>query len=656
MKLYDSLPAMLHDARGKNRAIRFIDGDKDESVVTFDELWNRALRFLGTLQRHGMKPSDELVIFTRSNESFVIAFWAALLGGIVPVPVAVGISDEHRLKLFRILRQMHQGTLFTEAGLLDRLSEFAKSCDKPELLESQLQRAILSDTGKDDGDDGNMRSVSADDDAFIQFSSGSTSEPKGVRLTHQNLAINIRAIIEGIGWTETDSSLSWMPLTHDMGLIGYHLCALAAGMNHAVMDTSLFVRRPLLWMSKASELQATQLCSPNFGYKHFLKLFNRKGLQNLDLGAVRLILNGAEPISYELCDQFLDALAPFGLARSTMLPVYGLAEATVAVAFPEVGRNFQRIVVHRHSLRVGSPFESAKDGETDAVSFVKVGKAVRDCEIRLTDEHDRPVASGIVGHIQIRGGNVTRGLYRNVEAETAMFTTDRWLRTGDCGVFVDGELVITGRSKDIIIVNGQNYYPHDLEEIIAQIDGLDLGKVVVCGVTDERQHGEQLLVFVLYRGELVAFHELAQTIVATVAARTTLLVDQVLPVSRIPKTTSGKVQRGQLANAYLDGEFNQAVAELATLSRQSTTADDGENDLVRELEGICREFSKDRPIGPDDNLFEVGVSSLTLTEIVLAIDERYPGKVDISDLFDYPTIRELATFLQRSPQAARDPM
>ncbi|MEX0977058.1 MAG: non-ribosomal peptide synthetase [Woeseia sp.] len=651
MKLYDSLPAMLHDARGKDRAIRFIDGDKDESVVTFDELWSRALRLLGTLQRRGMKSRHELVIFTQSNESFVVAFWAALLGGIVPVPVAVGISDEHRLKLFRILRQMDQGTLYTQADLLDRLCEFAKARDLPELLESQLQRAILSDTGDtgEDGDGGHLHSVAADDDAFIQFSSGSTSEPKGVRLTHRNLATNIRAIVEGIGWNETDISLSWMPLTHDMGLIGYHLCALAAGMNHAVMDTSLFVRRPLLWISKASELRATQLCSPNFGYKHFLKLFNRKGLQDLDLGAVRLVLNGAEPISFELCEQFLDALAPFGLAHSAMLPVYGLAEATLAVAFPETGRDFERIVVHRHSLRVGSPFEPARNGDIDAVSFVKVGKAVRDCEIRLTDELDRPVDSGIVGHIQIRGDNVTRGLYRNTEAETELFANDGWLRTGDCGILVDGELVITGRSKDIIIVNGQNYYPHDLESIIAQIDGLDLGKVVVCGVNDERQQGEQLLVFVLHRGELADVHELAQSIVATVATRTTLQVDQVIPVSRVPKTTSGKVQRGQLASAYLDGEFDQVVAQLAALSRQ-IPADTGENDLVRELEGICREFSRDRPIGPDDNLFEVGVSSLTLTEIVLAIDEKYPGKVDISDLFDYPTIRELATFLQLSPQ------
>jgi acyl-CoA synthetase (AMP-forming)/AMP-acid ligase II/acyl carrier protein len=433
-----------------------------------------------------------------------------------------------------------------------------------------------------------------------------------------------------------------------MGLIGYHLSVLAAGMHHAVMDTSLFVRRPLLWMTKASELRATQLCSPNFGYKHFLKLFERKGLDGLDLGNVRLILNGAEPISYELCEQFLDALAPFGLRRTAMCPVYGLAEATVAVTFPEAGREYERIVVHRHGLRIGAPYEAAQPDDDDALSFVKVGKAVRDCEVRIVDDSDHIVGDGVVGHIQARGGNVTEGLYRAPEAEKALFTPDGWLRTGDCGIFVDGDLVITGRSKDIIIVNGQNYYPHDIEEIIATVDELDLGKVVVCGVNDPRRQGEQLLVFVLYRQALPEFRDLAVTVKALVAEKTGLEVDHVIPVARIPKTTSGKVQRGQLAESYLDGEFDQALQELAGLAAGELVEDAQEEDpLVLELEQICREFSKDRRIRPDDNLFEVGVSSLTLTEIVLAIDERYPGKVDISDLFDHPTIRQLAAFIRR---------
>lgn len=647
MRVPESLNAILSNARGKDRFIRFIDGEQEETVLSFDDLWRRAVRLLCTLQRHGMQPGDELVVFTRSNETFVIAFWAALLGGIVPVPVAVGISDEHRLKLGRILRQMARGTLLTSTELRDRLREFARKRDMPDML-GVLDRRTVVDSEAGDADDGDIRSAGTRDLAFIQYSSGSTSEPKGVRLTHGNLATNIRAIVEAARWNETDSSLSWMPLTHDMGLIGYHLSVLAAGMDHAIMDTSLFVRRPLLWMSKASELRATQLCSPNFGYKHFLKLFERKGLDGLDLGNVRLILNGAEPISYELCEQFLNALAPFGLQRTAMCPVYGLAEATVAVTFTEVGREYDRIVVHRHGLRIGAPYEPAQPDDDDALSFVKVGKAVRDCEVRIVDDEDRLVCAGVIGHIQARGGNVTEGLYRAPEADKALFTADGWLRTGDCGVIVDDELVITGRSKDIIIVNGQNYYPHDIEGVIATVDELDLGKVVVAGVNDERRQGEQLLVFVLYRKALPEFRELAVVVSALVAEKTGLEVDHVIPVARIPKTTSGKVQRGQLAASYLDGAFDEALQALAALASQELEGTEKADDpLVVELEQICREFSKDRRIGPDDNLFEVGVSSLTLTEIVLAIDERYPGKVDISDLFDHPTIRQLSACIRR---------
>jgi len=644
MQLYDDLTQLLLDARAKDREIRFIDGDKDETIISFSQLWDNAVNLLGALQNRGMSAGAELVIFTKSNEKFVTAFWAAILGGIVPVPVAVGISDEHRFKLFRILGQLQRGTLYTDADLLERLLQFSKAHDQS-AIQQKLEKRTVTESELGEGSAGSIFVPNPQETAFIQYSSGSTSDPKGVCLTHYNLTTNIRAIVEGTGWGADDQSLSWMPLTHDMGLIGYHLSVLAAGMNHAVMDTSVFVRRPLLWMSKASELRATQLCSPNFGYKHFLKLFERKGLTNLDLSGVRLILNGAEPISWDLCESFLQALAPFGLKRNTMFPVYGLAEATVCVSTPTPGSEYSRITVHRHKLRIGAAYENAEPGDADAVSFVKVGHAARDCEIRITDDQKQILDEGLVGNIEVQGASVTRGLYNDDDAEAALFTEDHWLRTGDVGVIVDGELVITGRSKDIIIVNGQNYYPHDLEEIITSIDGLDLGKVVVAGVSSAESQAEELLVFILFRQDVESFRQLADQVRTTVGEHTGLEVDQVIPVTRIPKTTSGKVQRVHLTTAYLDGEFSGVVNSLSSTLKRDENLDD--DPLVREIELICRNFSKERLIGPDDNLFEVGVSSLTLTEIVLAIEEQHPGKVDISDLFDYPTIRELADFIRR---------
>ena len=646
MKLYDTMIDLLADVKDRDREIRFIDGEHDESVLGFADLWNEALALLGSLQKRGMKPGDELIIFSKSNRSFVIAFWAAMLGGIVPVPVAVGISDEHKLKLFRILSQLRHVTLFTEMDLLQRLLDYATEQEMDDIRDLLSTHAVLM-SDVEPGAHGEVYAATPEDTAFIQYSSGSTSDPKGVVLTHRNLCVNIRAIVEGADWRADDQALSWMPLTHDMGLIGYHLSVLAAGMNHAVMDTSVFVRRPLLWMTKASELRATQLCSPNFGYKHFLKLFERKGLpDDVDLSCVKRILNGAEPISWDLCEEFLAALAPYGLKRNTMLPVYGLAEATVGVSFSKLGPEYDRVIMDRHSLQIGETFRPVDESDPDAVSFVTVGKAIRDVDIRIAGDDDEILEPGHIGHIQLHGASMTEEVYGDPEATAALFTGDGWLRTGDCGVFVDDTLVITGRQKDIIIINGQNYYPHDIEEIIARVEGLDLNKVVVAGATPKGGQTEELVAFILYRQNLDQFLPLIDALRDIVGEQTGIAVDTVVPVPRIPKTTSGKVQRGKLLEAYFDGEFDAVLSELRPPEAAGESFDD--DPLVAELEQICRDVAKDRKIAADDNLFEVGVSSLTLTEVVLAIDEKYPGKLDISDLFDYPTLREIAAFLKRN--------
>ena len=645
MKLYDTLTDLFADAKDRDREICFIDGDKDENSLRFGELWDASLALLGSLQARGMKPGDELIVFSRSNQSFVVAFWAAVLGGIVPVPVAVGISDEHKQKLFRILSQLENPTLFTEMDLLQRLLDFARDSERPDITELLDTHAVLiSDV--EPGSHGEVHPAQPGDTGFIQYSSGSTSDPKGVVLTHRNLCVNVRAIVEALEWGEDERSLSWMPLTHDMGLIGFHLSVMAAGMNHAVMDTNVFVRRPLLWMTKASELRATQLCSPNFGYKHFLKLFERKGLpEDVDLSCIKRIMNGAEPISWDLCEEFLGALAPLGLKRNTMLPVYGLAEATVGVTSSPLGPEYERVVMDRHSLQIGETYHAIDPSEGDAVSFLKVGTAMRDVEVRIADDADRVLSDGHIGNIQLQGGSVTEQVYGDAEATAQLFTDDGWLRTGDCGVIVDGSLVITGRQKDIIIVNGQNYYPHDIEEIIAQLPDLDLNKVVVAGATPKGGQTEELVAFILHRQGADDFRPLIDQVRDIVGEHAGLEVDTVIPVARIPKTTSGKVQRAKLLEAYFDGEFDSVLGELAPVEAEDEPLD--EDPLIADLERICREVSKDRKIGADDNLFEVGVSSLTLTEVVLAIDEKYPGKLDISDLFDYPTLREIAAFLKR---------
>jgi acyl-CoA synthetase (AMP-forming)/AMP-acid ligase II/acyl carrier protein len=465
---------------------------------------------------------------------------------------------------------------------------------------------------------------------------------------------NIGAIIERGRFTDRDVSLSWMPLTHDMGLIGFHLCMFTAGIEHTIMDTRLFSRRPLLWLEEASRTGATLLSSPNFGYKHFLKMYESKGLDGLDLSRVRLLFNGAEPISVPLCRRFMQEMQCFGLPATAMYPVYGLAEASLAVTLPEPGREFRAVSVERASLAVGSAPAPAATGSATGLDLMVLGRPIRDCQLRIVDDGDRPLPAGAVGHAQIRGGNVTGG-YVGLPTDQQPLTPDGWLRTGDLGFITvpDGELVITGRHKEIIFVNGQNYYPHDLEALAEKYAGVELGKIAAAGGRRATGDEEELLLFLLHRGSTEDFLPLANQVRRQITEHTGLNVAHVMPVRSLPKTTSGKLQRGKLAQAYADGGFDPVLAELAALAPHvpGSTGCDG-SDMETMIRRICASVITDRVIGLDDDFFELGVSSLSLAQIHERIDEQFPGQLDVEDLFTKSTIRAVAAHLEERQQAA----
>ena len=642
-----TLTELIEANRTRPHRITYLEGENQTREVSFAELYERSLGILYHLQRLGARRGDKLILFLTDNEQFVDAFWAAVLGGIVPVPVALGISDEHRMKLLRIARRLGKPFLYTERRSLERIGAFAAQAGEEEVYAALRERTFLVDDLDDISRAGSVQRSQAGDTAFIQFSSGSTSEPKGVVLTHGNILANCRGSTEVAGFGEHDVSLSWMPLTHDMGLIGFHLVMFANRVHAHLMPTELFIRRPLLWLGLASKVRATILCSPNFGYRHYLKVLGERAPEGLDLSAVRLIFNGAEPISVELCEEFLGRLAPAKLNRNAMYPVYGLAEASLAVSFPAVGAPLRTITLNRHRMSAGSPVELVPASDRHAVRLVSEGKPIPYCRVRIADDEDRELPEDRVGHVHMRGDNVTRGYYEDPEANAAAFTADGWLRTGDLGLVHGGELYISGRAKEIIFVNGQNYYPHDLEAIVQRVPGLELGKVVAAGVRAREAEIEQLVVFVLHRGTVADLLPTAKAVARLINEQTGLEVAEVVPVKRIPKTTSGKIQRHRLEEAYADGEFDAELAELAALREAARGPESGTLSRIEEkLKGICDVALAGKRIGIHDNLFEIGASSLKLIEIHEQIDREYPGQVDLTELFDFPTIAELARRLQ----------
>lgn len=656
MSNVSTLTELLQANRAHDARITHLGGEQEARTVTYAQLHDRALTILHHLQRLGMNAGDHLLLVLGDTEHFIDAFWAAILGGIVPVPVAFGIREEHRRKLIRIAAHLGAPWIYTERRFLQRLTGFAEQSGDLETVQRLGRRAILTDDLDDSARVGKIHAARPDDVALLQFSSGSTQEPKGIPLTHRNILANARGVTTAAQFSAADVSLSWMPLTHDMGLIGFHLFMFYNQIESYLMPTDLFIRRPQLWLQCASRVGATILCSPNFGYRHYLQALGERSLAGVDLTRVRLIFNGAEPISAELVAQFLERLAPTGLRSTAMYPVYGLAEAALAVSFPSPAATLHTLSVNRQKLGPGDELEHVARGSRHAVQLVGEGKAIPGCQLRIADAQDRGLPPARIGEVQIRGDNVMRGYFNSPEANAAVFTADGWLRTGDLGVLYEGELYITGRIKEIIFANGQNYYPHDLEAMLQSIPGLELGKVVAAGARTANAEIEQLVLFVLHRGTLEEFMPLVAQAMRVINEQTGIDVSEVIAVKRIPKTTSGKFQRHILARDFAAGSFDgqlRARAAVGGGARASTAL--ARSAIAATLGAICANALGGRSVAANDNLFELGASSLKLIEIHEQIDQEYPGMLELTELFTYPTITELADYLEGKLSAVRIP-
>ncbi|ORU90991.1 MAG: AMP-dependent synthetase [Cycloclasticus sp. symbiont of Poecilosclerida sp. N] len=646
----NEFPKTLVEALDKNqdasKSITYINSKDSERTVTYPDLKQRALGLLHYMQQKGATEGNELIIHLSENEQFIDTFWACQYGGIVAVPLAIGTSDGHRQKVFNVFEKLAAPYIATSRKALQRLKVYAQEHGKENVYQEIQRKAVMLDRIEEFNTLGQCADVKPEQTAFIQFSSGSTGAPKGVVLTHKNLVTNLYGIIECSAFDERDSFFSWMPLTHDLGIIGFHLTPLFVNIDQYMMPTELFVRRPNLWLEKASERKATILSSPNFGYKHVLKRFKPEKQENLDLSAVRLCFNGAEPISADLCREFNTVMEPFGFTATAMFTVYGLAEACLVVSFPKLAQDLSTIHVLRNTLIKGQAAQLVETPSEQSIELVRLGYAITGTEMMIVDDLGQGVGENVIGRVFIKGDNVTHGYYHEPILNEKLITKDGWLDTGDQGLLNDGQLVITGRTKDLIIVHGQNFYAPDLESVCENIDGIELGKVIVCGIRNDEEAVDELVVFVLYRGELDSFYQTTIDVRRQLNEKSGLDVAHVLPIRTVPKTTSGKVQRFAVSEQFVDGEFNEIMAALTELSETQTIESAAAGSPIeRILLEICHSVVSDQKINLGDNIFEMGTSSLKLAQIHEKIDEIYPDMVELTDFFDCPTIEELAGFI-----------
>ncbi|MFJ2932978.1 amino acid adenylation domain-containing protein [Streptomyces sp. NPDC087219] len=543
--LLDVLAGAAEAAPGEG--IVHVDGDGEERSVSHGALFADALRVAGGFLDAGLAPGSHLVLPAERSEEFLPLFWGAVAAGLVPVPLAPDVRRV--LPVWEFLGEPPVAVGASTVPLLDALPSTVRSLTLDGLREYP---AALT-----------LPKREPDDVAFLQFSSGSTGTPKGVELTHAAVLANLAQIRAAAGIDSADVLATWMPYFHDMGLIGTHLVPLSAGIKQVRLEPLTFAKRPLRWLEAASRHRATLLSAANFALALVERRVPADALARLDLTCVRMMSVGAEPISPAVWRAFVGRMRTTGLPASAPTPVYGLAESTLAVTFPPPGEVARPLALDRAALAGGRAVDTAPG--PDAVELMDVGSPVHGCAVRITDDTGHPVGERRVGHIEVSGPQVARGYHGAPEATAEAFR-GAWLRTGDLGFLRQGRLCVTGRSKDVVFVDGRTLHASDLEEVAANTPGLGLCPVAVVGSTDPWDGGERVVVFLAPAPPLSAVTAgLLHAVRGRV--REALGHDDVrvlaLPVRGFPRTTSGKVRRGVLRERFEGGEYPEIAGRAA---------------------------------------------------------------------------------------------
>jgi fatty-acyl-CoA synthase len=571
--LVDAVRALAADA---DRGFVFVKPDGSERFVSFHDLAREAELRAARLASLGLVPGDRVAMVVPDGDEFVLSFLGALFGGMVPVPIYPQLSFKNVESYHATVAHITQAS---GAALL-LTTDTTRPFVEPAVAGLDTLRRVIST-----GELASMEAAPAppparaarpEDIAFLQFTSGSTSRPKGVVVTHANLAANSAAfMLTGLERDPAvDKGVSWLPLFHDMGLIGFVVGPLFTNVPCVFLPTASFVRTPRLWLDKIHQHRGTITYAPNFAYALVAKRLREKDIEGLDLSCLRIAGCGAEPIQPKALREFADKLAPAGFDRRAFVPSYGMAEATLAITFMPLRAGLRTDAVDPQGLTRADALPSAAEGATE---IVDCGRAFPDHELAIVDDAGHRLPDRRVGQIVVRGPSVTPGYFQDPGLTAQTFKPlpgeplengegVPWLHTGDLGYTVEGQLFVCGRLKDIIIVRGRNYYPTDIEWAIGQLPNVRRGNVVAFGVFVDSQRrvvadgaGEEQLI-VCCEGTAADAESIREAAAACITAQFGLTPHEIVvaQIASLPRTSSGKPQRRKTRDQYLAGTLPRA--------------------------------------------------------------------------------------------------
>jgi len=548
----------LAAARG-GRGYRHQTDDKTPIIdVPHAELLGRASRFAAALQHRGLVKGDRVGLILPNSHDFIDALFGCMLAGIIPVPVYppmnLGKLDSYLQNTTHVLTRAGCGLVVTDGRVRPILGQvMANTAAVREIVTHDKLVAEVDANGRHRDAD-----IKPDDIAFLQFTSGSTSHPKGVTLTHANLLANIRGIGTGLTLSDESVGVSWLPLYHDMGLIGFVFTPIVvqAKLVH-FMSPLMFLKRPGSWLRAISENEAHISFAPNFAYGLATKRVRDKDIEGVDLSSLRVAGCGAEPIQHDTLRGFADRFAGHGFRSTMFLPCYGMAEHSLAITFVGLEDDLEADTVRAAAVAEGRAEPAEPNGE-GTVKFVNCGRPFAEHEVQIRSDQGEPLGEREIGEIMLRGPSIMVGYFEDQEATARALEPDGWLHTGDLGYLVDGSLYVCGRIKDLIIVNGRNYYPQDVEWQASQVDGVRKGNVIAFGVPDPESARERVVVAAESRSEEEG-DRIRGEVAERVAEALNLKVDEILllPPGSLPKTSSGKLQRRKARQMFLDADLGK---------------------------------------------------------------------------------------------------
>ncbi|MFI7516662.1 AMP-binding protein [Micromonospora echinofusca] len=635
------------DTRADDHALTFVDSAGAATSTTYGQLDEGARTVAGHL-RSIAAPGDRALLLFPPGLDYVTAFLGCLYANVVAVPLYPPGPNARLDRVTTVVRDCGATHALTTAKLVEPLSGLAAEPDGPAVHPIEAVRAQAAPVGP--------HRPGRDDLAFLQYTSGSTGDPKGVMVGHGNLTDNHRAIAAGFGITTDDVVLSWLPMYHDMGLIGTTLLPLFVGIPAILLDTYAFVRDPLRWPAEVSRFEATLSGGPNFAYQLLADRFDAGLLDGIDLSSWRIAFNGAEPVDRRTMDAFSAAYAPLGFDRRAFYPCYGLAEATLFVSGPEASTGYRASTFDRHAVETGRLTEATGAAGTDSVTLVSCGTPPPGTTVAVRRPDGEPCAAGEVGEICVSSGGVAAGYWGKPDSAATFAATvggqrGTFLRTGDLGATYDGELYVAGRQKDLIIRAGRNYHPHDIEAVATAGDEHlrpggaaafqpETGDQRVALVVEASRSGLARL-----RADPALVTSLTGGLRRRVATECGLDLDDVLVVmpGAIPKTSSGKIRRRATREQFVGGRLKLVVPAVPSVATERAAADTHPGEQPTGVEQLVRRYANlgGSELDPSLPLAALGLGSLRLIELKAAVERLVNGTLDTELFFGDRSVAEL---------------